>query len=218
MAIPVPADRQRRGRGHAPAPWRGSLRQAAHRREARRARQGRSTCRRRSSRSTTAARLAYDRLLIATGSTPAQPADPRHRQRRRAALLDAEGRARDRAACRQGRARAADGRGLHRLHHHGVAGRARRAAHRGRDGRPHGAAHDGADGRRHDQGLVREQGRARVHRHARRGDRKRRPAPAAAPAQSSGGLLSRMAAAVGLGHHDAPKTAPSSSASSSTRL
>jgi NADPH-dependent 2,4-dienoyl-CoA reductase/sulfur reductase-like enzyme len=41
---------------------------------------------------------------------------------------------------------------------------------------------------------------------------------AAAPAQSSGGLLSRMAAAVGLGHHDAPATAAASNAPLKVRL
>jgi NAD(P)H-nitrite reductase large subunit len=41
---------------------------------------------------------------------------------------------------------------------------------------------------------------------------------AAAPAQSSGGLLSRMAAAVGLGHHDAPAAAAASNAPLKVRL
>ena len=93
-------------------------------------------------------RLPFDRLLIATGSSPATPPIPG---------IDGPGvhpcwtlaDARAIAAPRPARrARGADGRRLHRLHHHGGAGRSRREAHRRRDGRPHGAAHDGAGGRR----------------------------------------------------------------------
>ena len=104
------------------------------------------------------------------------PADSRNRPAGRASLLDAGRCAQDHGAGGQGRARAADGRRLHRLHHHGIARGARRSPVGRRDGRPHGAAHDGPDGRRHDQGLVREEGRGGLHRHARRGHRSRHAA------------------------------------------
>ena len=50
--------------------------------------------------------LAWDRLLVATGSRPNRPPDPGHRPARRAPLLDARGRARDRRAGPQGQPRA----------------------------------------------------------------------------------------------------------------
>ena len=130
--------------------------------------------------------LRFDRLLIATGSSPASPPIPGIH----AAGVHPCWTLKDARAIAQlgdqGRARAADGRRLHRLHHHGGAGRARRAADGRRDGRPHGAAHDGPDGRRHDQGLVREEGRARVHGHAGRGDRSRGAQGAQSPVPGSG--------------------------------
>ncbi len=100
---------------------------------------------------------ASTRLLIATGSHPCARRYPAS-IRPGCTVLDAGRCARDHGLA-TGRAGAADGRRLHRLHHHGGAGRARRATERGGDGRPHGAAHDGPHRRRHDQGLVRSQGR-----------------------------------------------------------
>ena len=68
-------------------------------------------------------RVAFDKLLIATGA--------RHRWPWRAPLLDPGRRTRHHGAGPARRAGAADGRRLHRLHHHGIAGDARCETERG---------------------------------------------------------------------------------------
>ena len=61
---------------------------------------------------------------------PGHAAHPRHPWQGRAPLLDAAGRPRHHGAGETRRARAATGCRVHRLHHHGSAGHARREAHR----------------------------------------------------------------------------------------
>jgi len=157
----VPAHGQDRRAGDLPAQGPGPLRPPQHPDEdvagaggAREGAQGRAR-----GRHDPALRSPARRNRLAPGA----PAHPGNRSPRRAPMLDAGGRAPDHGAGPPRRPRPADGRRLHRLHHHGGAGQARRLPDRGGDGRPHGAAHDGPGRGLDDPALGREEGRHRAH-------------------------------------------------------